>query len=116
MATRYSKRRSDGTIGYYDSVEEMEADRPEPLPLFAFDTYFATIGFFAGLILACIAFFGFDIGEWLPKWVRFNSIFIAAGIGYCVLGYVGQSLIYVFLFAVASSIIGAILSFIWHLV
>lgn len=114
MATRYSKRRTDGTIGYYDSVEEMNADGPEIPPLFAFSGFFAFVGFFASLVIACIGVFGFGVGEALPKWARFASVFIAAGAGSYVIGRIGQSLVYVFFLAIAVGILGSIVSLVWH--
>lgn len=114
MAIRYSKRRTDGTIGYYDSVEEMKADGPAIPPLFAFSGFFAFVGFFASLVIACIAVFGFGVGEMLPKWARFASVFIAAGAGSYVIGRIGQALVYVFFLAIAVGIIGSIVSLVWH--
>jgi len=114
MATRYSKERGDGTIGYYDSVEEMDADVLEPPSIFAFDADFAFTGFFACLVIACIAVFFFGVGEALPKWARFASVFIAAGAGSYVIGRIGQLLVYVLFFALVISITVGIVSLIWH--
>ncbi|MCL2656817.1 MAG: hypothetical protein FWD62_05235 [Betaproteobacteria bacterium] len=115
MATRYSKRRIDGSIGYYDSVEEMNADVYIPPPLFSFNIFFAVIGFFASLVIAGIVIFGFGVGHTLPKWARFISVFAAAGVGSYIIGRVGEALLIVLGYVILIAIAGSIISLVWHL-
>ena len=115
MATRYSKRRTDGTIGYYDSVEAMNADVPDRPELFDFSGFYAVIGCFVFFVAACFAMF-FGAGDALPKWARFASVFAVASIGYYVIGYIGELLFRVFMVLFLVAVVGGVLTLIWHFV
>lgn len=119
MAIRYSKRRADGTVAYYDSEEQMQADELPAPGLFDFSLLWAVIGFFVSVFLVIVVVYGLDLGIGWPKALRFSAMITAVGIGTYAIGRLGQLLFYSF-WVVAGivliiGIIGGIVAAIWHL-
>ncbi|WP_164273417.1 hypothetical protein [Stenotrophomonas sp. B1-1] len=117
MATRFSRRRADGTVVYYDSEAAMQADA-EPMPgLFDFSWLWAVVGFFVSVIVVCVSVYGFDLAQSWPKWLRFLGMLSAVAAGTYLLSRVGQLLFYSFWVLVAVGIVlavvGAAVAFIW---
>lgn len=119
MAIRYSKRRADGTVAYYDSEEQMQADELPPPGLFDFSLLWAVIGFFASVFLVVVVVYGLDLGVGWPKALRFAAMISTVGIGTYLIGRLGQLLFYSFWVLVGIfivlSIIGAIVAIIWNI-
>ncbi|MGH8350983.1 MAG: hypothetical protein ACRES5_31120 [Pseudomonas sp.] len=118
MATRYSRRRSDGTWAYYDSEAAMQADLPSPPGLFDFSWFWAAIGLFVSVVVVCVAVYGFDIGQGWPKWLRFLGMLGAVAVGTYLLARIGQLLFYSFWVALAVfiplAVVTAVVAFFWH--
>ncbi|QQQ00946.1 hypothetical protein [Lysobacter enzymogenes] len=118
MATRYSKRRSDGTVAYYDSEEAMRADEPAPRGLFDFSIFYAVVGLFLSVVVVLSLVYGLDLGAGWPKPVRFSAMVIAVAAGSYVIGRTGLFLFGMFWLLVAAlfvlGILGSIGAALWH--
>lgn len=118
MATRYSKRRSDGTVVYYDSEEAMRADQPVPRGMFDFSAFNAVMGFFLSAAVVLLAVYGLDLGAGLPKPVRFGAMVLTVAIGSYVIGRTGWFLFQMFWLLVGVlfvlGILGSIGAALWH--
>lgn len=121
MATRYSKRRPDGSVAYYDSEEAMWADQParpaEP-GLFDFSPLWAVIGFFASVFIVALTVYGLGLGEGLPKAVRFGAVLLSICLFTYLIGRTGQFLFQLFWVLLGISfvlvVLGAIIALLWH--
>nr|WP_313470519.1 hypothetical protein [Stenotrophomonas geniculata] len=121
MATRYSKRRPDGSVAYYDSEEEMWADQPATPPepgLFEFSAFWAVIGFFASVFIIALTVYGLGLGEGWPKAVRFGAVVLSICVSTYLIGRAGQFLFQVFWALVGIGfvlgVLGAIVALLWH--
>lgn len=118
MAIRYSKRRPDGTVAYYDSEEEMRADELPRSGLFEFSIFYAVIGFFVSVIVIALTVYGFELGASWPKPLRFGVVVVAIGASTYLIGRAGWFLFQLFWALVAVlivlGILSAIVAALWH--
>jgi lipid-binding SYLF domain-containing protein len=119
MATRYSKRRFDGAIEHYDSLEEMEAANPEiPLSsvakniLSAFNPFTALIGFVVAGVTAISLLSHQD--AW-PTWVKFIAVLLSSGVVGWVAGKIGNAFIFLAIAAIGIAAVGSIGALVWRL-
>ena len=113
MSTRYSKRRGDGSIAYYDSEAEMYADNPAP-GLFDFSYFWAAIGLFFFALVGIALIFGLHVLSDWPKWTRFGLMICIALAGAYIIGRIGQLLLGLFGIAFVLATLVAIGTLIWH--
>lgn len=119
MATRYSKRQTDGSVEYYDSREEMDAANPSASYgeiLKTISSSFNPILAFWGFVIAGAAalWFASSLSEW-PTWARFTGVLCAATIGGFISGKFGNAL---FMLAAALIAVGVVFGLgyaVWHL-
>jgi len=100
MGQRFSWRRDDGTIEYYDTKEEVDAARSAEF-FEHLASFFALAGFVIGGLLTYMGMQFFGGTDW-PKLVRF-SVVVAAALGSAVVSVLLTRVIY-WLFATVVTI------------
>ena len=113
MATRYGRRLSDGTYEYHDSRESLlEAERRETSQRRA--EKFGLWGAIVGGVVAAIVLH--QIGNEMPKWLRFGLVIGAGAASAWVLAKFADAISTIFTFAIGLAVIGGIGAVIWKLV
>lgn len=119
MATRYSKRRPDGTTAYYDSEEAMRADGLPDRGMFDFSIFYAIVGFFVSVVVAGLVVYGLDLGAGWPKPLRFGAMLLGVGAGSYLIGRLGFFLFLSFWLVLGAvlvlGVLGAVIAIFWHL-
>jgi hypothetical protein len=82
MTTRYSRRLADGTFEHHNSRASLDAARERESETDRAGL-FGLIGVLVGGVLSY--FFVHKWGVDWPKWLKFASVFVAAGVSYHVL-------------------------------
>ncbi|MBT2748389.1 MULTISPECIES: hypothetical protein [unclassified Lysobacter] len=125
MATRYSKRRFDGTVVHYDSEEDMRADEPPRAGLFVFSgvfaefsIFYALVGFFISAVVIALTVYGLDLGASWSKPLRFSAVLVAISAVTYLIARTGWFLTQLFFLVVGAiiilSVLGAIVAALWH--
>lgn len=114
METRFGRHAADGTTEYHDSKESLiAAERRERREARA--GLFGFIGLVIGGVLTYVAFLKFG-GIALPKWIRFVSVIIGAGMSAYVFAKLSNLIWNLVLMTIFITVVFVIGSAIWRAV